>query len=373
MTDSGSPSFADLFGTPPSARASAPGRVNVIGEHTDYNGGFVLPATIPQHTNVELRQNASDAVDVWSRDVAPDGERKGYTLGHETPQHDWLDYVRGITHVLAADGHRLTGFELRIESDVPLGSGLSSSAALEISVLRALRSAFQLGLSDTDLARIGQRVENEFVGAPVGIMDQMASSVAGDGYMLFLDTRSLAHERIPVPESSSLIVINSGVAHSHAGGDYRTRRAECERAAALLGVSELRDVGVSELPAVARLPAPLDRRARHVITENQRVLDAVAAFRADDLHAAGALMSSSHQSMRDDFEISVPEIDLLVGIAARHPGVYGARLTGGGFGGSIVALAARGSARHAAELITAEYIEKSGRAGHVLVPASSAS
>jgi galactokinase len=373
LTGSGSSArFADIFGTEPTVRASAPGRVNVIGEHTDYNGGFVLPATIPQHTAVELRRHQSDDVEVWSRDVAPGGERNGYTLGHETPQHDWLDYVRGVTQVLATDGHRLTGFQLRIESDVPLGSGLSSSAALEIAVLRALRSAFQLELSDTDLALIGQRVENDFVGAPVGIMDQMASSVAGDGYMLFLDTRSLAHERIPLPESSGLIVINSGVAHSHAGGDYRTRRAECRQAATLLGVSELRDLGVSDLPRVAQLPAPLDRRARHVITENQRVLDAVAAFRAEDLDGAGALMSASHASMRDDFEVSIPEIDLLVSIAARHSGIYGARLTGGGFGGSIVALAPQASARRSAELITAEYREKSGRTGHVLVPASSA-
>ena len=371
MADAMAPTFVDLFGAAPEVRAAAPGRVNVIGEHTDYNGGFVLPASIPQHTTVELRRCLGRSVEVWSRDIAPGGEQKAYTLGSETPQHDWLDYVRGITDGLAADGHRLAGFQLRIESDIPVGSGLSSSAALEISVLRALREAFSLDLSDVDLALLGQRVENEFVGAPVGIMDQMACSMAGDGYLLFLDTRSLTYERIPLPDAAHLIVINSGVAHSHAAGDYRTRREECTQAAALLGVPQLRDIAPSELARIAALPPPLDRRARHVVTENQRVLDTVAAFRAGDLDAAGILMSASHASMRDDFDVSVPEIDLLVTIAARQRGIYGARLTGGGFGGSIVALAPSRSARSAAELISAEYSRRSGRTSTVLVPAAS--
>ena len=357
------PSFQTLFGEAASIRATAPGRVNVIGEHTDYNGGFVLPAVIPQHTTIELRPHTGGTVSVWSRDITPAGEQKSYTLGSETPERDWLDYVRGITHVLAGDGHALTGFNLRLESDVPVGSGLSSSAALEISILRGLRQAFGLELTDTELALIGQRVETEFVGAPIGVMDQMACSLAADGYMLFLDTRSLVYEHVPVPQSAQLLVIDSGVAHSHAAGEYRTRRA-----ASLLGVPELRDVAMSELARVATLPEPLNRRARHVVTENQRVLEAVEAFHAADLAAAGALLSASHVSMRDDFEVSTPDIDLLVSIAARHD-VYGARLTGGGFGGSIVALTPRDSARRAAELIAAEYSRRSGRVGSVLVPA----
>jgi galactokinase len=364
------PTFADLFGVPPAVRASAPGRVNVIGEHTDYNGGFVLPAAIPQHTYVELRPRGSAAVEVWTRDIPPAGELKTYTLGSETPQRGWLDYVQGVTHVLAVDGHHLAGFQLRIQSDVPVGSGLSSSAALEISILRALREAFALSLSDTDLARIGQRVETDFVGAPIGIMDQMACSLAGDGHMLFLDTRSLHYEQIPLPRGAQLVVIDSGVAHSHAGGEYRTRRDECARAAALLEVPQLRDVSVSELARVAALPAPLNRRARHVVTENQRVIDTVEAFRSGDLQAAGALLSASHASMRDDFEVSIREIDLLVGIAAAQPLVFGARLTGGGFGGSIVALAAADLELDRAEAIAAEYARRSGRRASVLVPAA---
>jgi galactokinase len=367
MGSPAAPSFRALFGEEPAVRAHASGRVNVIGEHTDYNGGFVLPAAIPQRTVVELRPATGRTVTAWTRDIST-GERQQFTLGEETPRRAWIDYVQGITHVLAGDGHGIGAFQLRIESGVPVGSGLSSSAALEIGVLRALREAFGLELTDTQLALIGQRVENEFVGAPVGIMDQMACALAGDRSMLFLDTRTLAYEEIPLPESAQLLVIDSGIAHSHASGEYRTRRAECMRAASLLGVPQLRDVSVSELDRVAALPQPLDRRARHVVTENARVLETVEAFRSHDLSAAGRLLSASHRSMRDDFEVSIPDIDLLVQITEEQRGIFGARLTGGGFGGSIVALAARDAASYAGELVRAEYSRRSGRAASVLVP-----
>jgi galactokinase len=346
-------------------RGEAPGRVNLIGEHTDYNGGFVLPAAIPQRTRVELAPAGGRDVDVFSETV---GERQRYRLGDERPGRGWLDYVQGITCVAASAGHRLGGFTARIDSTVPLGSGLSSSAALEISLLRALRDAFGLTLADEDMARLGQRAENEFVGAPVGIMDQMAAMFADESHALFLDTRTLAYERVPIPPDAALIVINSGVAHQHAGGDYRTRRAECERAAAELGVPQLRDAGAADLARIAQLPDPLSRRARHVVTENARVLDTVSALRAGDLHRAGRLFAASHTSMRDDFDVSVPAVDLLVDIAAAQPGVYGARLTGGGFGGSIVALADRSHPRATADRIVEEYSRRSGQHATVLVP-----
>jgi galactokinase len=347
-------------------RASAPGRVNLIGEHTDYNGGFVLPAAIPQRTSVELRLRSDGAVDVWS---ASFNERKAYLLGEEARTGSWIDYVQGVTSILAAGGHRLGGFALRIESGVPVGSGLSSSAALEIAVLRALRGAFDLAIDDVEMARLGQRVENVFVGAPVGIMDQMACALADDTHALFLDARTLEYERVAIPEAAALLVIDSGVAHNHAAGDYRTRRAECERAAALLDVPQLRDASAADLARIEALPEPLGRRARHVVTENARVRETVAALRAGDLRAAGALFDASHASMRDDFAVSVPEVDLLVSIAQRQPGVHGARLTGGGFGGAIVALADRGSGRATANLVAAEYRSRSGRTATVLVPA----
>lgn len=368
MTSQPPPSYQDLFGGPPAVRAAAPGRVNLIGEHTDYNGGFVLPAAIPQQTVVELGPRADGRVAAWSGSIGPAGELQEYALGSEAPGGTWVDYLQGITHALGAEGHRLRGCSLRITSTIPLGSGLSSSAALEISILRALREAFGLALEEVELALIGQRVENGFVGAPVGIMDQMACALATETQALFLDTRSLAFERIPLPGSAELLVIDSGVAHNHAAGAYRARRAECERAARLLGVGLLRDVGEEDLPTVARLPPPLSRRARHVVTENARVLGAVAALRAGDLPAAGALFADSHASMRDDFEVSIPEIDLLVSLAGRHDNVFGARLTGGGFGGSIVALARRGSGRRVADTIAKEYFQRTRMTARVLIP-----
>ena len=346
-------------------RADAPGRVNLIGEHTDYNGGFVLPAAIPPRTRVELTPVKGSDVEVHSTNLRA---TERYRLGGELPGRGWLDYVQGITSVLASAGHRIDGFTARIESNVPVGSGLSSSAALEISLLRALRAAFGLSFGDEEMARLGQRAENEFVGAPVGIMDQMAGTFADESHALFLDTRTLAYQRVPIPADAALLVINSGVAHQHASGDYRTRRAECERAASQLGVPQLRDLEMADLPRVTKLQDPLARRARHVVTEDARVLETVAALRAGDLKGVGRLFSASHASMRDDYEVSVPAVDLLVQIADAQPGVYGARLTGGGFGGAIVALARPDDARATADHIATEYSRQSGNPATVLVP-----
>jgi galactokinase len=361
--------FATLFGKPPAVAADAPGRVNLIGEHTDYNGGFVLPTAIPQRCRAELAPRTDDQVRVWSDAGEPAGPPASYRLGAEARTGRWLDYVQGITATLGRDGHRLPGFDLRLESSVPLGSGLSSSAALSVSLLRALRRAFGLALDDVQIARLGQRSENEFVGAQVGIMDPMAASLADEGTALFLDARSLDCERVPLPAAADLVVLHSGVAHNHAAGDYNTRRAECERACALLGVGQLRDLGPADLPRVEALPEPLNRRARHVVTEDERVVRAVTALRAGDLDRLGELFYASHASMRDDYAVSVPEIDLIVDLARGDPSVYGARLTGGGFGGSVVMLARRGAGRAAGERIAAEYARRSGQTPKVLVPA----
>jgi galactokinase len=359
-----------LFGWTPSMAEHASGRVNLIGEHTDYNGGFVLPAAIPQRTIAVVARREDRHVRVWSSDVG--GEQpQAFSLGAEERGRGWVDYVQGVTWALQRRGARIGGFELALVSNVPLGAGLSSSAALEVSVLRALRRLFDLELDDVTLAKIGQQAEVEFVGAPVGIMDQMAASLAPAEGALFIDTRTLAYEVVLLPAGTGLVVINSGVAHNHAAGDYRTRRAECERAAAALGVRELRDVGVAETDRVMALPEPLGRRARHVVTENARVLEAVAAMKAGDAVRLGELFNASHDSQRDDYEVSVPEVDLLVDLARAEPSVFGARLTGGGFGGSIVVLVPEASAADVAARVAAEYERRSGRPATILVPTSS--
>lgn len=351
---------------PDAASGDAPGRVNLIGEHTDYHEGFVLPTVIPQRTRVDLERRADRRVRASS--AALDGGWEGYDVGQERPGRGWLDYIQGVTVMLARDGVRLPGFDARIESTVPVGAGVSSSAALEVSLLRALRILLELELDDVRLAKIAQAAETEFVGAPVGIMDQMVVSLGRDREALFLDTRTLDVRRLPLPPSIELVVIDSAVPHAHAGGEYATRRRESFDAAAALGAERLRDVDLSALSRIEALPPLLRRRARHVVTENARVLDAVDALHAGDAGRLGALFRASHVSMRDDYETSTPEIDALVRIADAHAEVHGARLTGGGFGGSIVALATAGRGNAVAGEIRDAYRKETGRNAIVLVP-----
>jgi galactokinase len=362
------PGFEELFGREATVTADAPGRVNLIGEHTDYNGGFVLPMAIPQRTKVEIGTRIGTLVRAWSADVK-EPRIEEYRLGEEASGRGWLDYVQGVTQVLEQADYRLRGFDLRITSEVPLGSGLSSSAALEVSLLRGLREAFALEIDDVEIALAGQRAENDFVGAPVGVMDQMAASLGEEGKALFLDTRSLRFERVPLPAGAELVVIDSGISHSHAGGEYRIRRQECEQAAEQLGFRQLRDLDNQDLWRLVALPEPLDRRARHVITENARVRSAVAAMQEGDLERLGKLLNLSHQSLRDDYEVSVPEIDLLVDLAQKERDVYGARITGGGFGGSIVIAARAGTGRTVGERLVQGYGRRTEHKATLLVPA----
>ena len=364
-------SFHDVFKRAPETSATAPGRVNLLGEHTDYHEGYVLPTPIPQRTHASLAARSDRIVRAWSAGAGSEVEQ--YALGSETRGRGWLDYVQGLTTALAQRKIDLPGFDLHLASTVPIGGGVSSSAALEVSVLRALRHRFGLPLDDVALATIGRAAENDFVGAPVGIMDQMASSLGADGEALFLDTRSLAVERIPIPRTIDLLVIDSGVTHRHAGGEYATRRRESFDAAKQLGVGFLRDAGAAMLPRLEPLDPLLRRRARHVITENQRVLDAVAALRRGDAGQLGRLMNESHASMRDDYQTSTPEIDTLVAIARAHDAVFGARLTGGGFGGAIVAIVRAGAAADVSEHVVREYAQAVDRRATVIVPAGHAS
>ncbi len=359
--------LAQSLGREPQVRTQAPGRVNLIGEHTDYNDGFVLPTPIPQQTTVELAARDDPHVRVASANVA-DGAPAEYELGEEAPRGHWGDYVQGVTHVLLSDGHRLAGFDAYVHSDVPIGGGLSSSAALGVALQRALRERFDLVLDDVQIARNAQRAENEFVGAQVGIMDPLVASVGRLGEALFVDTRDLTTLHLPIPVDLQLVVVDSGTSHRVAGGEYNQRRRECEQAAVRLGVRSLRELGVDALDRVAALPDPLARRARHVITENQRVLDAVAAMTDGELDTLGRLLAASHASLRDDYEVSTPAIDALVAALSEQPGVLGARITGGGFGGSVVAFAVAGRGDEAAERAADRYARETGQRPLIVVP-----
>jgi galactokinase len=324
--------FRDVFGGDPEVVASAPGRVNLLGEHTDYNHGYVLPTPLPLWTCVGAAR-LPGRVEVYSAAFQEDVSR----ASEELPRGHWSDYVVGCVWALRRAGFPVPGARLWVASEVPLGAGLSSSAALEVATLRALREVYGLALENVALARLAQAAEVEYVGVRCGIMDQMTASAGRPGSALFLDTRSLAWELVPLPTAYRLQVVDSGVPRRLAEAGYNQRSWECEEAARLLGVKALRDVGEEELPRLARLPEPLARRARHVVTENRRVLQGVEALRAGDLQTFGRLMVESHLSLKDDFEVSTPELDRLVEACLRH-GAAGARLTGAGFGGAVVAL-----------------------------------
>ncbi len=334
--------FRGEFGAEPRV-CRAPGRVNLIGEHTDYNDGFVLPAALDLATWVAAAPRADRMLRV--RSLRQDGVAS-FDLDEPDPQprRDWTDYVRGVAVMLERSGVRLRGADLLIASDVPIGAGLSSSAALEVSVGFALLDLTGIVVDRTELALRCQQAENEFVGMRCGIMDQFIACHGAAAHALLLDCRSLEFRLVPIDPTVRLVICNSMVHHAHAGGEYNLRRMECERGVALLapllpGIRALRDVSVEQLAAHGDALPPLTlRRCRHIVTENDRVLRAAAALEAGAVAAFGALMNDSHRSMRDDYEISCAELDVLVELAWRTEGVLGARMTGGGFGGCTVSL-----------------------------------
>jgi galactokinase len=351
---------------PPDAVAGAPARVNLIGEHTDYCQGFVLPLSLRLETRVALWRRPDGLV--HARTALGAGEEGEFHLGNERPGQGWLDYLQGVTDAVRRTGWALGGLDVEVSSDIPAGAGLASSAALTVGFLRALRTAFQLPVGDVSLARLARAAETDFVGAPVGLMDPLAASLGTPGRALFIDLRSLAVEETPLPLGLEVGVLDSGISHRNAGGTYAERRREAEAAAQALGVVALRDVEVSELERVARLPPPLDRRARHVVTENARALAFLAALRSGALARLGPLLAASHASLRDDYEVSHPDVDVLVGLAQGNSDVLGARMTGGGCGGAVLFLTSAHRAAEAGRHIAAAYREKTGRPGALLVP-----
>ncbi|MFG1757330.1 galactokinase [Micromonospora echinofusca] len=364
--------FRSAYGEPPAGRWAAPGRANLIGEHTDYNDGFVLPFALPLRTVVAAAPQpggtwtvrselTGETISFGAEEVAGPGRVTG-----------WGAYVAGVVWALREAGHAVPGARLAIASDVPLGAGLSSSAALEAAVLAALVDLGGLDLPAERRPRLAQRAENDYVGAPTGIMDQSAVIRCRAGHALFLDCRDESVEQVPFDLDAAglaVLVVDSRAPHQHADGEYAARRGSCERAAGLLGVAALRDVPVDGLAdALARLDEDeTRRRVRHVVTENQRVLDTVTLLRAGRVREIGPLLTASHASMRDDFEITVPEIDTAVE-AALAAGALGARMTGGGFGGCVLALVDAERADAVAAAVTAAYVERGFAApGHVTV------
>jgi galactokinase len=331
--------FAAAFGGAPELVVQAPGRVNLIGEHTDYNDGFVLPCAIDAGTVIAARGAEDAALTAVAADYG--GERDRIALdapiGHEG---GWRDYVRGVAAMLVDEGLS-RGAALALAGDVPRGAGLSSSASLEVALAGALARLGGLGLDPTRIALLAQKAENEFVGCACGIMDQLVSARAREGHALLIDCRSLESRPVPMPEGLAVMVIHSGIERGLVDGAYNERRRQCEAAARHYGVAALRDLDEAALlSGRGGLDPVAFRRARHVVTENARTLAAAEALAQGDLGRLGTLMAQSHASMRDDFEITLPAIDRLVEIAAEAiGGEGGARMTGGGFGGCIVALA----------------------------------
>jgi galactokinase len=325
--------FEQTYGRRPQGVWAAPGRVNLIGEHTDYNDGFVLPFALPHRTVVAA---AATGVPRWTVVSELPGETVTFDLRERVD--GWAAYVAAVVWALREAGHDVPGADLAVTSDVPLGAGLSSSASIECAVLTALIDLGGLDVPIADRPALAQHAENAYVGMPCGVLDQSASILCRAGHALFLDCRTMATEQIPFdlhPEGLTILVIDTKAPHRLVTGEYAARRAACEQATAELGVPALRDATLADL---SRLSTPLlVRRARHAITENQRVLDTIELLRSGRHREIGPLMTASHASLRDDFEVTVPELDVAVA-AALAAGAYGARMTGGGFGGCVITL-----------------------------------
>ena len=361
-------SFAARFGHAPDLVVRAPGRVNLIGEHTDYNDGFVLPCAIGPATMVAVSKRHDNNVEVIAADFGDAGDQFGLEPPLERNiEQPWADYVRGMMFALQNAGYALSGAHIAIAGNLPKGAGLSSSASLEVAVGKAMSALADIDIDNTRLAQIAQRAECDFVGTQCGIMDQLISAQGKAGHALLIDCRSLGLTDVPVPDDVAIMIVHSGVTRGLVDGHYNARRRQCEVAARAMGVPALRDADLDML-AAASLDAVTKMRARHVITENQRTLDAADALAKSDLAALGMLMAQSHTSMRDDFEITVPPVDALVTMLQKAIGTQGgARMTGGGFGGACVAVMPSAMVADVQAAITAEYRTPEGNAPIIMV------
>jgi galactokinase len=362
---------AKRFGLEP-AVSIAPGRVNLIGEHTDYSEGFVMPAAIDFATLAAISPREDRGIRIFSENFGEEAEFHLDSLP-VGPRHEWSDYPIGVLKTLMQAGVVAPGFNLTLNGDVPLGSGLSSSASVEVATaLAVLGVSGGIGrFSPPEIARLCQRAENQFVGTQSGIMDQFISCCGAKDHALLLDCRDLSYQLAPIPGGISLVICNSMIKHSHAGGEYNTRRAEIEAGTEIIRrhrpeVRFLRDVTIEDLEGWGgEMPVEVLKRCRHVVTENNRTVAAARSLEQGDLVALGRLMAESHASYRDDFEASCPEADILVELASREPACVGARLTGGGFGGCTVNLVKAAEAEKFAEKLVGGYLGATGISAEV--------
>jgi galactokinase len=361
--------FSSHFNAKPDFIIRAPGRVNLIGEHTDYNDGFVLPMAIDHAVWMAVKPRADSVVRVHSLDYGADSV---FTLENLIREKGWGEYIKGVADQLQRNGFTLKGFNAVITGDIPRGAGLSSSAAVELATARAFASVSGFEWNATRMAHLSQKAENEWVGVNCGIMDQMASAASKSGYALFLDCRSLEIEHAPLPENIAVVILDTSTRRGLVESAYNERRSQCEEAAKKLGVKALRDV-TSEMWEAGRgtLSDVVMRRARHIVTENARVLQAVKAMKAGDVTQLGKLFNASHDSLRDDFEVTNDALNVIVECAREQSACYGARMTGAGFGGCAVALVERDGADKFSADVAALYKERSGLDASVYVCSAS--
>jgi len=358
--------FSQTFGRQAALVARAPGRVNIIGEHTDYNDGFVLPAAIERETLIVAAPRDDGqvrlvALDLGRTTVFGLDEVGGYGGSDPVPSaaEPWSNYVRGAAAGLLAAGYPVRGLDALVHGNVPIGAGLSSSAAIEMAAIQAFAAAGGFSVPADQAARIGQRAEHVFAGTNCGLMDQLASALGQPDHVLLIDCRDLSFRPVPVPPAAAILIADTAVRRQLAGSAYNERRAQCEAAARALGVPALRDATLEMLEKV-ELPAVVSRRARHVITENDRVLETVAALEKGDLAMAGLLMNASHASLRELYEVSCFELDVMVELLRGQSGCYGARLTGAGFGGCAVALMDAAAVQTAISIVAEAYRARTG-------------
>lgn len=355
--------FQTQYQRPAAILAKAPGRVNLIGEHTDYNDGYVLPAAIDYVNAVAAAPREDRLICATALDF--EGQSVRFSLDQpmeKDPVSPWSDYLRGVVQVLLADGYQLCGADLLIHGNVPPGAGLSSSAALEMALIRALTALSDEPIASERAAQLGQQAENQFVGCNCGIMDQLVSAQGQAGNALLIDCRSLQTRSVPIPDDWALLIVESGVSRGLVDSEYNLRREQCEAAAAFFGAKSLRDVSLEQLvSAHGTLEPVLFQRAHHVLSENERTLRAADALRDGDMVTLATVMIESHRSMRDDFDITTPAIDTLVSIIARAArGQAGVRMTGGGFGGCVIALARAEDLPALQAAVEAEYSARTG-------------